>query len=206
MFESEKPVAYEQVFEQLMADLGRIDLADRAAELGCRMAAAGLIIPFFNSEYLVNESGVTDLQGAVPAFTDRIVVCYYLLHYGRGETTGEWVSYRDFKDSAFFMSSFEKNVHQRTAEFFSGKLDLLRQCSAALGGETVTGMLNSDLCHRYQALPRVPLLLSFYDQDEDFPASLTVFFDRSGSEFLDMECLAVLGWILSDKLIQAAKP
>jgi hypothetical protein len=54
----------------------------------------------------------------------------------------------------------------------------------------------------FQALPCLPLLLVFYDRDEDFPASCKVLFDKAAPTWLDMECLAVLGWILSDLLVK----
>jgi hypothetical protein len=53
---------------------------------------------------------------------------------------------------------------------------------------------------RFEALPRVPLLLLFNDEDEDFPAQCTLLFQRRAEKFLDMECLAICGWLLADTL------
>jgi hypothetical protein len=57
---------------------------------------------------------------------------------------------------------------------------------------------------RFEALPRVPLLLLFIDEDEDFPAQCTLLFQRRAEKFLDMECLAIIGWLLADTLAQKA--
>jgi hypothetical protein len=50
----------------------------------------------------------------------------------------------------------------------------------------------------------VPLLLLFNDEDEDFPAQCSLLFQRRAEKFLDMECLAIIGWLLADSLTQAA--
>ena len=57
---------------------------------------------------------------------------------------------------------------------------------------------------RFRALPRVPLLLLFNDADEEFPAEARILFRANAERILDMECLAILGWLLSSKLIKQA--
>jgi hypothetical protein len=57
---------------------------------------------------------------------------------------------------------------------------------------------------RFEALRRVPLLLLFNDDDEDFPAQCTLLFQRRAEKFLDMECLAICGWLLADTLAEKA--
>ena len=59
-------------------------------------------------------------------------------------------------------------------------------------------------CYRIsnQGIWEMPMLLVFYDKDAEFPASCKVLFDKSAPTWLDMECLAVLGWILADLLIK----
>jgi len=50
------------------------------------------------------------------------------------------------------------------------------------------------------ALPKLPLMFTFYDADEDFPAEAKVLYDAAALDFLDLECLAVLGGILVEEL------
>jgi Domain of unknown function (DUF3786) len=50
----------------------------------------------------------------------------------------------------------------------------------------------------------VPILLVFNDRDEDFPAHCSLLFERRAEKYLDMECLAMLGWALSERLKQRA--
>ena len=38
------------------------------------------------------------------------------------------------------------------------------------------------------------------DRDVDFPAKCSILFERRADKYLDMECLAMLGWLLADRL------
>ncbi|MFH1489461.1 MAG: DUF3786 domain-containing protein, partial [Pseudomonadota bacterium] len=110
--------------------------------------------------------------------------------------------YRDFKDSTFFMSNFQTNVEERLARRFRGHVQDLKRASAVLGGRPRQDLQWGDARIHFQALPRIPLLLVFYDGDEEFPASCKLLFDRSAPLWLDMECLAALGGIVAELLLE----
>ena len=50
------------------------------------------------------------------------------------------------------------------------------------------------------ALPKIPLLLAFYEADDDFAAEAKIFYDLTAPNFLDLECLAVLGLMVVQEL------
>jgi hypothetical protein len=53
-------------------------------------------------------------------------------------------------------------------------------------------------------LPRVWLAVVLHLADEEFPASANVLFDASASHYLPTEDLAVLGGMLTGRLIKSA--
>ena len=204
MFRSEKPTNYEEVYQGLVQRLARADYRHAMLHLGARDRSEQVAVDVLGRTCLVGPQGVEAADGGRLDFTVRIVLAWYILHGGRGDLTGDWVSYRDFKDGAFFHPAFVPTVEQKIAQDFTGKLDALKLAGKALRGEPLETGLGGDLCFRYPALPRVPLALVFYDADEDFPASARVLFDASAPLFLDMECLAVIGSILAGRLAAAA--
>jgi hypothetical protein len=193
---------YELVYGKLLKKLAEVDLAEAATSLGGQFIDGDLEITSLGTPFLINHEGIWKKNRKDPNISVRIVLCHYLLQAGQGDLTGEWVSYRDFKDSAFFISNFQVNTEERIARHFSGKAAGLESAGKHLHGRPYEEFQTGDVCYYFQALPRVPLLLVFYDKDEDFPASCKVLFDRSAPIWLDMECLAVLGWIVADLLIR----
>lgn len=203
MFQSEKPTNYEEVYQGLVEKLGEVDFSHSTAHLGVvDLGDESWGLRIFARDCLIDRKGIRGRTAEPLDFKFRIVAAHYLLHGGQGETTGEWVAYRDFKDGAFFHPSFAQSVEQEISRLFSARMPDLRKAGEAIGGEPLDG-LGGDICLRFDAFPFIPLVLIFYDADDEFPSSARVLFDSSAPLFLDMECLAVLGMILADELAGA---
>ena len=200
MFRSDEPVNYEEVYKGLVERLARADYRHAMLHLGARDAGDKIAVDAFGRTCLVGPDGVEAADGGDLDFTVRIVLAYYILHGGAGDMADVWAAYRDFKDGAFFHAAFSQIVEDKIAHDFAGKISELEKTAKTMGGSDLDAGLGGDLCIRFPALPRTPLALVFYDQDDEFPASARVLFDASAPLFLDMECLAVLGLVLADQL------
>jgi hypothetical protein len=62
-----------------------------------------------------------------------------------------------------------------------------------------------DLSVRFEALPRVSLLLLFNDRDDEFPAGCKVLFNQHAETYLDPESLAMTGSFLAKQLHRAGE-
>ncbi len=197
MFDSEKPDAYEKVYRGLVQNLAQTDLAKNAADLGLSRDESGAaVVPLLGRDYLVGSQGVHAADGGGAAFTHRIVLAWYLMRQGRGEPALSFVPYRDLPGGADFARNMAITVEGRLAEHFSGRLAEFKAAAAELGGEEEDTGSKYDASFVFNALPGMPLQLKFYEADEDFPAEAKLFFDITAPNFLDLECLAVLGLIL----------
>jgi len=193
---------YELVYEGLLRSLSAVDLSKVSEDIGVVYHGDQLEMNFLGQSYRISNQGIWEVNEKAPNVAIRIVLCHYVLQAGQGKLTGEWMSYRDFKDSAFFISNFQANAEERVAKYFAGRASDLEKAAQELDGGPFDGFQTGDVCYFFQALPKVPMLLVFHDKDADFPASCKVLFDKSAPTWLDMECLAVLGWILADLLIK----
>jgi hypothetical protein len=197
---------FEETVRDYLAQVAQIDLAGIAETLAITIDQGEAVIPFFGKIYRVSSSGVFDETGLEPIHAIRIVLCRYLLlappvFPRQGE---DWVSYKDFRDAAPFVSGFVNNSERAIARNFSGRLEKLREAAGLLRAVPPALELSYQFTGHIQALPQIPLLLLFNDEDEDFPAQCTLLFQRRAEKFLDMECLAILGWLLADFLGQEA--
>jgi hypothetical protein len=204
MFDSERPEVYEAVYEGLVGRLAGADLKQAAQDLGLAWEAGRTRVTLLGREYLVGPAGVEAADGAGVPFTHRIVLAYYLLQGGRGEAAGRFVPYRELSGGADFARNMAITVEGRIAAFFSGHPDRLLRAALALDGRAAHTQVKADLALDFDALPKLPLRLTFFDADEDFPAESKLFYDLLCTNFLDLECLAALGLILARDLERAA--
>jgi hypothetical protein len=193
-----KSQVFEETLKNYLGQLGQIDLKYLENILGVGVEKDEVMVPFFGKPYRVSAKGVTDPSGRQPPLEISVVLCRYLLLYPKtNPMADQWVSYRDFKDSGPLTKFFLNAVEEPVAHHFSGRLDELKASCDMLGGYQPLIQLSYELSVQFNPLPKVPLLLLYNDADDEFPAHCSVLFERRAEKYLDAECLAILGMLLS---------
>ena len=101
------------------------------------------------------------------------------------------------------MIGFRNSAERPIAQSFSGKAAMLKERCLRLGGEIFATEVACDLAFRFNALPKLPVMLLFNDADESFPSGCTLLFQIDASDYLDMECIAMIGSSLAAWLDKA---
>jgi hypothetical protein len=115
------------------------------------------------------------------------------------------VAFKQFADAAPFVEGFANTVERRVSREFAGKAEALALQCARWGGRDFDAGLSYDLALRLDSLPRIPLLLLFNDEEAPFPAQCSVLFCQDAPRYLDMECLAIMGITLAQRLVAGLK-
>ncbi len=200
-----KSSIFEETYQNYLTQLAEVDLASVADILGIEIKDGEALVPLMGRTYRVSPQGVFDPLGKEPLHAVSILLCRYLLLCPEREPQGDhWVTYKDFKDAAPFVGGFISNTGKALEKEFSSRLGDLRGACQHLGAAEADLALSYQIVYRFDVLPRVPILLLFNDRDEEFPAQGALLFQQKAAGYLDMECLAILGWLLTDALIQAA--
>jgi hypothetical protein len=196
-----KPSVFKETYQNYLDQIGKIDLDSRAEKLGGRIIKDEMVLSFFGQPYRISSRGIKDPSGKQPPMGISVVLCKYLLLCPAILSLDkEWVSYRDFKDSAPLVHSFVNHTERPIARNFSNRLEDLAAACEKLGGKDPDLALNYQLIMKLYPLPKVPALLLFDDIDEEFPAQCKVLFERRAEQYLDPECLAIMGTLLNNFL------
>ena len=197
----EKASVFKETYQNYLDQIGQIDLDSIAEKLGGRVEKDEMVLSFFGQPYRISSRGITDPFGKQPPMGISVVLCKYLLLCPDIPSLDkEWVSYRDFKNTAPLVHSFINHTERPIVQNYSNRLkDLVAACEK-LGGRDPGLNLNYQLIMILYPLPKVPLLLLFDDVDEEFPAQCKVLFERRAEHYLDPECLAIIGRLLNNFL------
>ena len=197
-----KSKVFEETFREYLDQIADMNFDPLAGVLGIAVEKDEITIPFFETPYLVAEKSITDPSGRRPSFGECVVLCKYLLLCpGAAPAAGEWIAYRDFKDAGPLTVFFANSVEKPVAENYSNRAHALKMACKALGGFVPDIEITYDLCMQFNALPRIPVLLLYNDADDEFPAHCSILFKQGADKFLDAESLAILGEIVSKRLI-----
>jgi hypothetical protein len=201
---SEQPSVFEKIHQDYLVQIAELDWASLVDRLGVKAVGDTLVIPLFGVPYRVSRQDIFDSHGKRPHHAVNVILFKYLLLAPLSEPWGsDWVTYRCFKDAAPFAGGFFANAEKPINQAFEGRTAELSMACEALGGRPLDQAdFSVDLAMRFDALPKVPVLLLFNDQDEEFPAKSSILFEQRAEKYMDMECLAMLAWILADWLIK----
>ena len=196
-----KAKIFDKTREDYLSQISDIDLKARADLLGAAYDEGALLIQLYNRPYRVSKKGVFNLSGDEANFAASVVLCCYILQCPDSTPElGEWVTYREFRDSGPLTSYFTTNTNKIIETTFSGRLNNLKSACENMGGQLVDTP-SFDLTATFNFLPRIPVYFRFNDRDEEFPAQSSILFRQSAEKYIDMECLAIGGTYLTGLLI-----
>jgi hypothetical protein len=199
---SEAPI-FGKILNDYLAAVAALDLTGRPEILGVRVENNAIEIPFFGKIYTISPDRIADPRGNAPSHAVSVILCKYLLLCPEDPgTDSDLVTYKDFRDAAPYVTGFGNTAEKPISKAFSGQISALENACTRLGGQSWDSGISCDLSYRFQALPQVPVCLLYNDADEDFPADTTLLFQRRAAQYLDMECLAMIGMVLAQWLVQ----
>jgi len=206
---AEKSPVFEKNHKYYLEQLAETDISSQEEKLGIQAEGDKALIRLFGKTYRVSQEGIFGPSGNKVGYTVSIILCKYLLHSQKTptsnaefQTSSDWAAYRDFRDAAPLIT-YVGSIEKKLAEIFSGKLGDLENACERLRGTVPDTELSYDLVRKFEALPKLPVLLLFNDADEEFPAQCSVLFEKSAEIYLDMECVAMVAGLLSGYLCQA---
>ncbi len=184
--------------EVLQAKVAPLDFAALAAGLGADYGEeAGrpyLALAYFGDCLQVFTDELRYPPGALADPWDAILLYNYIASQGSRQPTGDWIAYNSLPNSVSKAKTLAR-LERELAAHFSGQAGALKEKAAHLGAEPVAvGGEDADVQALFQPLPRVPILLLFWDADpaEGFQAQCRLLFDASVSDYLDLEAMLFL--------------
>lgn len=133
-----------------------------------------------------------------------VMTVYDLLCHHKGEIApvllGQWCTV------AAFVVAGAPGTDMFTGKYargFDGQLERLRAACEKLGGIPQQPVAGADLTCLFWATPFFPVLLQFWEGDEDFPPKFLVLWDRNADKFLHFETTFYLQGDLLERLKNA---
>ena len=139
--------------------------------------------------------------------TTQALLLYYFKTADGTSLEGRWISFSELPGGRFYNQAYQGYSGAALARSFNDDRSGFEEAASRLGGVPwPQGDRNlGDSAYLFQALPRIPLLVVFWQGDEDFPASFQILFDASASHYLPTDVCAILGGTLARKLIAARR-
>ena len=195
--------------DRAIGQLAAADIDELSGATGAQRTEEGLSIRYLATEYSISLAP-EKIGSTMPELSpeEHLLVLHYLIRNGTREkdpnvgtgaetSTADFVSYESLPGGMFYFPTFRKRGPDRLARAFGSAPGAVLPPGATLGG----GESNfGDASIEIPVFPRISALVVLHAGEEEFPAECQMLFNRSISDYLTLEDIAVLGGILATKL------
>jgi hypothetical protein len=138
-----------------------------------------------------------ETQGELPPIHQAMILYYF--YSSRGSTQpGKWISFSELADGKFYNAAFQGYTYKKLLQFFNDDYEGFNLANHSLCGEKTNF---GDGAYRYQILPKVAMLMAYWEGDDDFPPSYKILFEDIVDYHLPTDACAILASMLTGKLI-----
>ena len=130
-----------------------------------------------------------------------VMTIYDLLCYHKGDSAPallhQWCAVGTFVVTGVTQTD---TFTRKYAKLFDGRLEELKAACEKLGGVLQPPMAGASLTCQFSVTPFFPVLLQFWESDEEFPPKLLILWDRNTDSFLHFETTFYLQGDLLERL------
>jgi hypothetical protein len=133
---------------------------------------------------------------------DQVLLLHYLITARGVPVVEEWITFREVPSGSFYYAAFVKRAIAPLGKYFGGRPSVLGEVARVIGQ---VSPFPGDMALKIFALPRVPIVLSLWHGDEEFPPEANLYFDQSISSYLSTDEIAYLSGAVVYKVIGIAR-
>ena len=200
-----------QRVEELNASLGAVNPAFLSDRIGATYRPEEEGTGVFDLIYWGREIALTYPEfhctdkgsGQELGLMDQAMLAYYLSTSDGTPLTGRWIAFSELPDGTFYTQAFQGYTGGELAKVFQDDVRGFAEAAASIAGSMpVLGEPPGDEAVAFQILPNVRLLVACWLGDEDFPSSYRVLFDAAAGHHLTTDAYAILGSMLTRRIIK----
>lgn len=132
------------------------------------------------------------------ATVHQAILMYYLITADEKSLSQKWISFSDLPEGKFYNQAFQGYTGTQIGITFKENIADFKNTALELGG---TAYQFADASYLFYVLPKVKLLISCWQGDDDFPTSYQILFDSRAEHFLPTDGYAIIGSMLTHKFI-----
>lgn len=186
-----KDPSHVQALVFLKKKIAGMDFAAMAANCGGSVdGEEGLTVSFMGRDFRITPEDVVAVDGREPSVWVKVFLYIYVTRATGAPLAGSWIAYRELPNTISKAKTFEARVSE-IADHFGDDLAGVESVAVALGGRPES-FGSSDGAWRFDALPRVPVLLLYWKGEEEFGPRAALLFDAVLLDYLDQEASVFL--------------
>ncbi len=180
----------EELIQSLRLKIKDVDLSTITEDLGGDYRNGRLFMHCLGREFEIFPGGDIRAQGPITPWI-KILLLHYINTHGKADLLGKWVSFSELKSGMVKASSFLREAEDPIKELFVSNLEKVSATLKSLGAEQSSDFPTPKAWVLF-LLPKVPVVILYWPEEDEFPAKVQILFDQTADKFLDVESLMFL--------------
>ena len=205
--EAQKNIGFGNKISELRNEFGLLPAAILAEHSGCAFFQTSTEAGEFRFDFFGKPLIVTHPEGTVFSETgeaisefQQLMLFYYFLTADGADPTGKFISFSDLVDGRIYAVAYQGYTGHELVQCFGENIEAIkRACEAHLGQP----IRLADAAYNFLVFPKITIQLVYWLGDEDFPSSCHILFDACARHYLAIDACAMLGSMLTKKLIKS---
>lgn len=200
---------HELAYKLTCERLGAIrDIEAQCKKSGASLKLAGshkiITLDYLNQPYRITlpDIEVSLEKGGEVKIRDKILVLHYFIQAKGTPESGKLISYKEIPGTLNYFATFSKRAIKPLVDNFGAEPSRLLAVAGTIGGANAS---LGDASVRIAAFSRVPLTLVLWRGDAEFPASGSILFDSTVTDYLTIEDVNVLCETVAWSLVRSQR-
>jgi hypothetical protein len=181
----------EESLAQLKQMIGAIDLSSAARRLGADYSDGKLTLQCLGKNFSVDAEG--NITTDIHVHPWIVVPVFNYIMYGAGTpVSGEWITFRELKSGKDWYPLYRQRCEKPLKKVADNYTDLFDDMLHVFSGKRIDHSYPADISIVLYPLPKVPVLICYSGPEDGLESSLTVFYDSTAEENLNIESIYAL--------------
>lgn len=183
------PPAYRQQeaeLRRLRAGVHDLDFPAAMERLGASLVGDRMSVKALGRDFLIGRDGGISSECHTHAGL-AIPLLRYVLYSKGGRPTGNWLPFRELEHAAGRDLHFEQMCEKPLKRLVDTHTALLKDLIDIFSGERSVNLFASDVSLVLYPLPRIPVLICYWEPEDGMESSLHIFFDATAPGHLSVE-------------------
>jgi Domain of unknown function (DUF3786)/Putative Fe-S cluster len=181
----------EKKLELLQTQISQINFSSVKDTLGASLHGEKLSIPCLGKQFLISRNGNITSECHVNPWLTVPILDYILTCQGI-EPHDKWVPFRELPNGQTWNPLFVQRCEKELKKVTDKHTDLLEDIIDIFSGKTAKTKFDSDISIVLHPLPKIPILICYWRQEDDMDSMLNIFFDQNAEKNLSIESLYML--------------
>ncbi len=181
----------EQVLNQYRKEIAKIDLGSAAKRLNVPFKEGQIAINCLGKDFKVDPLGSMISECHKNSWV-QVPVLNYILHSKGLKPNGHWVPFGELKGAGDWNHFFSHRCELEILKLADTHTDLFFEILHLFGAKEIQGVTNSDQSLVIYPLPKVPLLINYWEPEESFESKLNLLLDKTAADNINIESIYLL--------------